>query len=1023
MSSNAQAEQVIQVEQSVQVNEAEVASLDIDLNFARNKRRRLSAPEELDLTPDNSSAAWFIQLHEAAYGQSGPTTSPQLNLTHGCRIAGTETPHLQPSAQDLDPDREQGQGTITEVSTPEAVSLENPSTQRSPPRKKMLKLRGDGKLASPKLRKRVGGKRGDAKSSSNLTLPGKHDVVVIKYGSDGESRNLIGQKIYAILHESVKGQDFMAEAPVEPSQPAKAAPSGPPKPMHPFFLGNAAIKQSGVVKASIDSKRTSTSTAGSDSELDLHISPRKPRAATENQRGADTSPRAADPKPTFLTQGLNRALRNPEGVEPAWPSKNAMHIRGFERSWDDASIRHVDRSKPQVKLKGSLVRITSNEDVILKLALRLPIGERRGMAERSNAPTVLRIPEREVMTGTQLQALSRQEVSMRLDASRHASEADLGYHAKRTKTKAHPIVARLFSEIPTSLTAFDRAQCEPYSWVCKYAPKRAEEVLQPGSEAILLRDWLRNLTIEATDAAGADGQPVRTSSTSAKRPIRDDSGPQRAKRRKRRTRAELFDGFVVSSDDEGNETDELTGPEDEIEKFARGGGYAQKRTVVRTGGIRESLKASGAASGLSNAVLISGPHGCGKTAAVYATAKELGFEVFELNPGSKRSGKDIMDKVGDMARNHLVHHATESEEHHEGVLKGTNNTPHQGKTTQERPAINSFTKMKGKAKTKVLASHGEIKPKPTPSSRPKQQAKPKQSLILLEEVDILFDEDKQFWATVLGLIAQSKRPVIMTCNDESLVPLNQMSLHAILRFTCPSCDPATDYLLLLAASEGHILRRDAVLALYKSKDLDLRASIMELQFWCQMAIGDKKGGLEWILERWPAVNYSGDPNQRLRVVSKDTYLKGMGWFNRDNICGFDRASAESKVELLLEAWWNWGIGTEDWLKGEDTNVESVADTKNINGSGKASLRALMDRERLADAASATDLFSIPGMRVGYQVCRYPWIFEIFANIHRPFSIPRSLISQRKCAAVSSKDTPLSRATFLSNMVSLARCWQ
>jgi hypothetical protein len=44
-----------------------------------------------------------------------------------------------------------------------------------------------------------------------------------------------------------------------------------------------------------------------------------------------------------------------------------------------------------------------------------------------------------------------------------------------------------------------------------------------------------------------------------------------------------------------------------------------------------------------------------------------------------------------------------------------------------------------------------------------------QSIVLIEEADVLFKDDLNFWATVKSIIKECHRPVIITCNGKSIV--------------------------------------------------------------------------------------------------------------------------------------------------------------------------------------------------------------------------------------------------------------
>ena len=135
----------------------------------------------------------------------------------------------------------------------------------------------------------------------------------------------------------------------------------------------------------------------------------------------------------------------------------------------------------------------------------------------------------------------------------------------------------------------------------------------------------------------------------------------------------------------------------------------------------------------SNIIILNGPSGSGKSSSVYACGSELKFEIIELNPGQcKRSNKEIINYIGSVGENHILN---------------KNDRNHYKKN----------------------------------------------SIILIEECDIIFDDDKGFWNSIQFLSQASKRPIVITCNDISSIPLNNLFYQGILKFKKPSKDIIKDY--------------------------------------------------------------------------------------------------------------------------------------------------------------------------------------------------------------------------------------
>ena len=824
------------------------------------------------------------------------------------------------------------------------VQEQNP---RATPPKKMLRVRPDGRLGSPKAKEptqdvkpRRGRKPGKAEASSNKL------VAVIKYGKDDGSRRSIGRRLDNILLGTASIQGAVKDKSSKPTEP--------PKPTHPFFLGGSALVASQPKRTTSSDLKSHNSEASVSNEQKRTISPRKARVTSKPPEFADSQARATPfglGSHTFGTDHA-RVTRFPGAIEAIWPPADMLHVgRPKESTMNVNNSMQVPQStEPSRKMKGLEVRVPEREDVLapsVNLVRSFQSNDRVFQKVNSRDWREFRRPKRLVMSGQELQKAIHPRLASRLDAIENGDVDELSI-PQPEQSSAHVALQHLYGTIATSLSSFDKFACERQDWMHKYAPKAAKDVLQQSHEVCMLRDWLKGSTIRSVEFLD-HGNSSRASSVASKR-----RGP------KKRKRAEELDGFVISSDEEASLMDEITDPESLQPRNS-----LLKKSVIRSADATGVLGTGGRSA---NAVVISGPHGCGKTAAVYAIAQELGFEVFEINAASRRSGRDILDRVGDMTRNHLVRQDPRDE------VTGNEETAEQQRASEQlkqdlesgrQGTMNSFFKSaKGIKSRRSAKKSSPQKVGPEANAQPKKQQSQKQSLILLEEVDVLFEEDKLFWATVLELTLQSKRPIIMTCTDERLLPLDDIALHAIFRFGPPPEPLAVDYLLLVACNEGHLLPREAISALYNAKRSDLRASIAELNFWCQMAIGDVKGGLEWMLIRSTADEHQEPESESTRVVSEGTYQNGMGWLSGD-LSSETEPSISQETELLLEAWNGWGI---DVGAHNDYVIRNLR-MRPVEISWRQGIEELERFEQGCEALSAADTYPACVSRVTDMVCK------------------------------------------------------
>lgn len=398
-------------------------------------------------------------------------------------------------------------------------------------------------------------------------------------------------------------------------------------------------------------------------------------------------------------------------------------------------------------------------------------------------------------------------------------------------------------------TAIDTQQ----TWCDLHRPREAAAVLGNEVEATYLRDWLKALSV-----GGHDGKRVirRVHRRKAVNPdlswIVDDAG--------------LF-GDPLG--DAMWEDEEIPEPVEEA--------------PLPLGARPDNYPVIG--NWVSNTILLTGPSGSGKSAAVHAAATELGWSVFEVYPGiGKRTGTNLLSLVGDVGKNHTVTRDKTAEKKASAAsaikamfskVQKADETPPPSRASQGSAAdpIDLEDVACGADGAGAVAATASQ----TATAGGTSDAtglKPQQSLILIDEADILFEEESSFWPALVSLIAESRRPVVITCNggsawtssastdnsDIGRIPLQTLPLQTILHFMSPPSYLAIPYLSAIAKQHG--VERD-VSKLKRQQPLhpdlidrplppngnepaeifDLRASITQMQLDRSLSIDGASEGI------------------------------------------------------------------------------------------------------------------------------------------------------------------------------------
>ncbi|XP_044375789.1 uncharacterized protein [Triticum aestivum] len=265
-------------------------------------------------------------------------------------------------------------------------------------------------------------------------------------------------------------------------------------------------------------------------------------------------------------------------------------------------------------------------------------------------------------------------------------------------------------------------------------------------------------------------------------------------------------------------------------------GHKSKQTGVANESINASFcqdesdtDCSEDASDYENVLLITGPVGCGKSAAVFACAREHGFNVIEVNTSDMRNGAYVKQKFEEATKSHGLEKWSQEEVTTPPRIDSLDPALETPDRTEYKHSVSCSTR-------KASNDDEHMLPVKCYSSSKLSDEAPKQvinkTLILFEDVDTVFDEDRGFISTILKIAETTRWPIILTSNKKDPA-LPHLLDQLVLDFKYPSSGELLSHVGMICKSEGVDVTAPQLKYFINACLGDIRRTTMLLQFWYQ----------------------------------------------------------------------------------------------------------------------------------------------------------------------------------------------